>query len=110
MNGIGASLCVVSEQEHITRQEVEHVARLARLSFTDSELDDLTAQLAAMLDHAADVEALDVSDLEPTVHSLPLSNITREDVINLSINRDEVLSQAPSAAEGLFKVPPLLEE
>lgn len=94
----------------ITRREAAHVAGLARLSFTDSELDDLTAQLAAVLDHASDVEALDVSGLDPTVHPLPLANVVRDDGIRPSLDRGEVLSQAPSAEAHQFRVPPLLEE
>lgn len=94
--------------ERITRQEVVHVAELARLSFTDIELEQLTLQLSAVLEHAADVEALDVSDFEPTVHPLPLANISREDQVFPSLDQEEVLSQAPYAEDGQFKVPPAL--
>ena len=62
--------------ERITREEVAHVAQLARLRLSDAELDEFTGQLAAVLEHAADVEALDVSDVPPTSHPLPLVNIT----------------------------------
>ncbi len=86
------------------------MARLARLRFSDSELDELTAQLAAVLDHAADVEALDLADVDPTSHPHPLVNVTRRDEIRPSLDRDEVLSQAPSHSEGQFRVPSLLGE
>ena len=61
-----------------------------------------------MLDHAADVEALDVSGIEPTSHPLPLVNVTRADEERPSLDRDEVLAQAPAAADGRFRVPPVL--
>jgi len=86
------------------------VARLARLRVSDDELDELTAQLAAVLDHAADVEAFDLTDVEPTSHPHQLVNVTRPDEIRPSLDRDEVLAQAPAQSEGQFRVPPLLGE
>lgn len=94
----------------ITREEVAHVARLARLELTEAELDHFTEQLAAVLDHAADVEALDVSAYEPTAHPLPLVNVLRPDEVRPSLDRDEVLAQAPAAEDGRFRVPPVLGE
>ena len=86
------------------------MARLARLSFSDDELDELAAQLSAVLDHAADVEALDVSGIEPTSHPQPLTDVTRADEVWPSLPHHEVMSQAPSVAEGQFRVPPILGE
>ena len=86
------------------------MARLARLSFSDDELDELAAQLSAVLDHAADVEALDVSGIEPTSHPQPLTDVTRADEVRPSLPHHEVMSQAPSVAEGQFRVPPILGE
>ena len=86
------------------------MAQLARLRFSDSELDELASQLSAVLDHAADVEALDVSGIEPTSHPQPLTNVTRPDEVSPSLDRDEVLAQAPSVAESRFRVPPILGE
>lgn len=94
----------------ITRQEVAHVAGLARLRFTDDELDQLTGQLAAVLDHAADVEALDIDDLPAQAHPLGLADVTRSDEIRPSLDRDQVLAQAPAAESGRFRVPPVLGE
>jgi aspartyl-tRNA(Asn)/glutamyl-tRNA(Gln) amidotransferase subunit C len=96
--------------ERITRDEVAHVAHLARLELTEAELDSFTPQLAAVLDHAADVEALDVSGIPPTAHPLPLANVFRPDVETSSLDRDEVLEQAPEAESGQFRVPPILGE
>ena len=86
------------------------MARLARLSFSDDELGELAGQLSAVLAHAADVEALDVSGIEPTSHPQPLTDVTRVDEVRPSLPRDEVMSQAPSVAEGQFRVPPILGE
>jgi aspartyl-tRNA(Asn)/glutamyl-tRNA(Gln) amidotransferase subunit C len=94
----------------ISRDDVAHVARLARLDLTEDELELFTAQLAAVLEHAADVEALDVGDVPPTMHPYPLRNVLREDEVRPSVDRDEVLSQAPVAEDGRFKVPPILGE
>ena len=86
------------------------MARLARLSFSDAELDRLASQLSAVLDHAADVESLDVSDVAPTSHPIPFSNVMRADELRPSLPRDEVLAQAPATADGQFRVPPILGE
>jgi aspartyl-tRNA(Asn)/glutamyl-tRNA(Gln) amidotransferase subunit C len=92
----------------ISRDDVAHVARLARLELTDDELELYTAQLAAVLEHAADVEALDVNDVPPTMHPYPLRNVLRDDEVRPGVDRDEVLAQAPSAEDGRFKVPAIL--
>lgn len=96
--------------ERITRDDVAHVADLARLSLTADELDAFTLQLADVLDHAADLDALDLSDLEPTAHPLPLVNVFRADVEGPTSDRDEVLAAAPSVEDGQFRVPPVLGE
>jgi aspartyl-tRNA(Asn)/glutamyl-tRNA(Gln) amidotransferase subunit C len=94
--------------ERITRDEVAHVARLARLALTDEELDLFTGQLAKVLDHARDVEALDVAGVPPTAHPYPLRNVVRGDDLRACLDRDEVLGQAPDAEDGRFRVPPIL--
>src|SRR3954465_5949869 len=94
----------------ISRDHGAHVARLARLELTADELELFTSQLAAVLDHAADVEALAVADGPPTMHPYPLRNVTRSDEIRPGVDRDEVLAQAPSAEDGRFKVPRILGE
>lgn len=94
----------------ISRDDVAHVARLARLRLTDDELDQFTGQLAAVLAHAADVEALDVTGIEPTAHPLRLRNVMRADIVRPSIDRAEVLASAPSVEAGQFRVPSILGE
>ncbi|MDQ4133580.1 MAG: Asp-tRNA(Asn)/Glu-tRNA(Gln) amidotransferase subunit GatC [Actinomycetota bacterium] len=94
----------------ISRDDVAHVARLARLDLADEELDRFTEQLGAVLDHAADVAALDTEGVPPTAHPLPLVNVLRDDTPRPGLDRDEVLAQAPAAEEGRFRVPPILGE
>ena len=94
----------------ITRDDVAHVARLARLAVTEEELDLFTGQLAAVLDHARDVESLDVGCVPPTAHPLPIKNVLRPDVPKPSLDRAEVLAAAPAVEDGRFVVPPILGE
>lgn len=93
----------------ITRADVEHVARLARLGLSDAELDALTGELAAVLGHAADVAALDLADVEPTSHPLPLRNVLRPDVARPGVDRAEVLAAAPAVEDDRFRVPRILD-
>ncbi len=99
-----------SDRPALTRDEVAHVARLARLELTDAELDLFTGQLAKVLDHAADVEALDVADVAPTAHPYELVNVLRADERRPTLDRDEVLAQAPAVESNRFRVPPVLGE
>jgi aspartyl-tRNA(Asn)/glutamyl-tRNA(Gln) amidotransferase subunit C len=93
----------------LTRDEVEHVARLARLALTDDEVERLTVELGAVLGHAADVAALDLDGVPPTAHPLPLRNVLRDDVVAPTLPRDEVLAAAPSTEDGRFRVPRILD-
>lgn len=94
----------------ITTQDVAHVAQLARLRLTEEELEQYTGQLAAVLEHARDVEALDTAGVPPTAHPLPLSNVLREDAVRPSLDRAEVLAAAPSVEADRFRVPRILGE
>lgn len=94
----------------ISRDDVAHVAKLARLSVDDDQLDTFTAQLGAILDHAADVEALDLADVPPTSHPYPLVNVLRPDVAGPTLAPHEALDGAPQAEEGRFRVPTILGE
>jgi aspartyl-tRNA(Asn)/glutamyl-tRNA(Gln) amidotransferase subunit C len=96
--------------ERITRDDVAHVARLARLQLTDAELDLFTDQLGAVLEHVADVEALDAEGVPPTAHPYPLVNVLRDDAVQPSLDRDEVLRAAPAVENHQFRVPPILGE
>ncbi len=94
----------------ISTADVAHVARLARLDLSDEDLAQFTEQLGAVLDHARDVEALDTAGVPPTAHALPLANVLRPDVVVPSLDREEVLAQAPEAEAGQFRVPRILGE
>jgi aspartyl-tRNA(Asn)/glutamyl-tRNA(Gln) amidotransferase subunit C len=94
----------------LTREEVLHVARLARLAFTDEEVDRFTAQLSAILDHAARVSEVAADDVPPTSHALPLVNVLREDVVGECLPPEKALSTAPEVEDGRFKVPRIIED
>lgn len=94
----------------LSRDEVAHVAVLARLALTDEELDRFTRQLAQVLDHAADVAALDLEGVVPTAHPLPLANVLRPDEPAPCLDRDEVLGAAPVVEDGRFRVPRIVGE
>jgi aspartyl-tRNA(Asn)/glutamyl-tRNA(Gln) amidotransferase subunit C len=100
----------VTASERITRADVEHVARLARLALTEEELVALTEELGAILEHAALVSALDTEGVEPTAHPLPLVNVLRADTVGPTLPRDEVLAEAPVSEDGRFRVPRILGE
>ena len=86
------------------------MARLARLALTDEEIDALTTELGAILEHAAQVSALDTAGVPATAHPIPLVNVFRADVTRPSLDRDEVLAAAPAAEGGRFRVPRILGE
>jgi len=89
----------------IDREDVAHVARLARLELTEEELETYTGQLAQVLSHAADVAALDLSGVAPTSHPLPMVNVLRPDEPRPGLDRDEVLAAAPEVEDHRFRVP-----
>jgi aspartyl-tRNA(Asn)/glutamyl-tRNA(Gln) amidotransferase subunit C len=89
----------------LSRDDVIHVADLARLELSEAEVDLFTAQLRTVLDHAADVAALDLSHLPPTAHPLPVENVLRPDEPRPSLDRAEVLAAAPSVEDHRFRVP-----
>ncbi|WP_144676402.1 Asp-tRNA(Asn)/Glu-tRNA(Gln) amidotransferase subunit GatC [Desulfitobacterium sp. LBE] len=89
----------------ISREEVEHVAFLARLELTEEELVTNTEQLNSILDYAAMLEKLNTDDIKPTAHAVPLHNVLREDQVKPSMAREKVLANAPNAQDGFFKVP-----
>jgi aspartyl-tRNA(Asn)/glutamyl-tRNA(Gln) amidotransferase subunit C len=89
----------------LTRDDVVHVARLARLDLSDEEIDLFTAQLRTVLDHAADVAALDLSHLPPSSHPIVLENVLRPDEPRPGLDRDEALAGAPAVENHQFRVP-----
>jgi aspartyl-tRNA(Asn)/glutamyl-tRNA(Gln) amidotransferase subunit C len=96
--------------DKLTRDDAAYVAGLARIALTEAELDLYAGQLAVVLDHAAQIAAIDTGGVEPTAHPLPLKNVLRDDVPRPCLDRAEVLSQAPEAEDGRFRVPRILGE
>lgn len=94
--------------ERISRADIEHVAKLARLELNAGEVEDLTARLDAMLEHFADIDGLHLDDVVPMTQPFPLVNVLRDDVVEPGLDRDEVLAAAPDAVDGRFRVPPIL--
>ncbi|MBM3672076.1 MAG: Asp-tRNA(Asn)/Glu-tRNA(Gln) amidotransferase subunit GatC [Actinobacteria bacterium] len=93
----------------ITRDDVEHVARLARLSLTDDEAERMVGELSGILEHVEDLAAIDLDGVPPTAHPLPLVNVLRADEVGPTLDREEVLAAAPDAADGRFRVPRILD-
>jgi aspartyl-tRNA(Asn)/glutamyl-tRNA(Gln) amidotransferase subunit C len=94
----------------IGREHVEHVARLARLSFTDEELDRFAMQLSSIIEYAEQVSALATEDVPPTSHAIPLRNVFRADEVHACLPQDKALSIAPEVEQERFKVPRIIEE
>jgi len=90
----------------ISREEVEHVARLARLALTDEELARFQEQLSAILEAVAKVSELDLSGVEPTAHPLEVSNVGAADEPRPCLDPEEALANAPDREGNFFRVPP----
>lgn len=93
----------------ISREEVAHLARLARLAVTDAELDVFAGQLDIIIGSVARVGEVAADDIPPTSHAVPVTNVLRPDELRPSLARDEVLAAAPAAEDGRFRVPRILE-
>lgn len=92
----------------ISIEDVEHVARLARLAMTPEEKETFRRQLSDVLEHARVISEVDTEGVPPTSHALPLANVFREDVSRPSLPTDEVVRNAPWAEGGAFKVPRII--
>jgi aspartyl-tRNA(Asn)/glutamyl-tRNA(Gln) amidotransferase subunit C len=94
----------------ITRAEVAHLARLARLDLAEDELDHYAEQLDVILTSVARVSEVAADDIPPTSHPVPLVNVTRPDVARPGLPRNETLAAAPAVEDDRFRVPRILEE
>jgi aspartyl-tRNA(Asn)/glutamyl-tRNA(Gln) amidotransferase subunit C len=94
----------------ISYDEVEHVGRLARLALSEEERERMRAQLDAILTYIDKLNELDTSQVEPTSHVIPMTNVFREDKVRPSLSQDQALANAPDRQEALFRVPRILEE
>ena len=99
-----------SPTEALSREEVAHLAHLARMAVSDEELDLFSGQLDVILRAVARVQEVAGEDVPPTTHAVPMTNVTRPDVARPCLPRDVVLSQAPAAEDGRFRVPRILGE
>ncbi len=93
----------------LSRAEVEHIAELARLGLTEEEKEKFRRQLSAILEYAAMLQRLDTEAIPPTATVLPLHNVMRPDEVAPSFAQEDILANAPDAAEGCFKVRAILE-
>jgi aspartyl-tRNA(Asn)/glutamyl-tRNA(Gln) amidotransferase subunit C len=93
----------------ISREDVEHVARLARLALTDAEKERMRVQLDAILTYIDKLRALDVDGVEPTAHAVRLVNVMRDDEITPCLPQDEAVANAPDPSGEFFRVPRILE-
>lgn len=94
----------------ITREEVAHLAHLARLELTAEELDHYAEQLDVILGAVAAVSEVAADDIPPTSHALDLTNVVREDVVRPSLRPEDALAAAPATEQGRFRVPRILDE
>ena len=94
----------------ISRDEVAHLAHLARLALTDDELDSFAGQLDAIISHVSQIQAVDVTGVDPTGNPLKDVNVFRSDVVEPCLTQEQALAEAPKSAEGRFAVPRILGE
>lgn len=94
----------------ISKDEVRRVADLARIALTEEEVDRLAGELALIAESVAKVSEVATPDVPVTSHPIPLTNVVRDDVAVPTLDRDEVLAQAPAAEDGKFLVPQILGE
>jgi aspartyl-tRNA(Asn)/glutamyl-tRNA(Gln) amidotransferase subunit C len=94
----------------ISREQVEHVAKLARLDLNEDQAQMYTEQLNDILRFAEKLNELDTDGVEPTSHVLPMANVMREDEQQPSLSREEALRNAPDQQDGMFRVPPVFDE
>jgi len=97
-------------EKKIDQAQVRKVAKLSRLDLTDSEVEEFTGQLSAILDYVEKMNELDTENVEPLAHCLPVSNVFREDSIKESLGTENTLANAPQRDGEFFKVPKILDD
>ena len=98
----------MTAESRISREDVAHLARLARLAVTDAELDLFAGQLDVILQSVARVGEVAADDIPPTSHAVPLTNVYRDDVVRDGLTQRQALAGAPAAEQGRFRVPRIL--
>lgn len=99
----------VKEMSRITKEQVNHVANLARLEFDEEQIEKFTKQLDDIISLAESLNELDTTNVEPTSHVLDIRNVLREDKAKPGLPREEVLKNAPDQKDGQFRVPSIIE-
>ena len=94
----------------ISKEQVEHVAKLARLEVSEDEKAMFARQLSAILTYMDQLKEVDTEGVEPTATVLPTENVWREDAVRLSLAQEQALANAPDQADGFFRVPKILED
>ena len=94
----------------ISRQDVEHVARLSRLALSDAEIERMREQLSGILAYIDTLRRLDTANVEPTSHAVPLVNVMRDDEPRSCLSQDEALANAPDRSDVFFRVPRIIED
>jgi aspartyl-tRNA(Asn)/glutamyl-tRNA(Gln) amidotransferase subunit C len=94
----------------ITREDIAEVAHLSRLEMDAAELDKFTEQLQGILEYASMLNELDMADVEPTFHAVPMKNVFREDIVKPSLPIEDVLGNAPDPVGNFFGVPRIIDE
>jgi len=97
-------------EKKIDQAQVRKVARLSRLELTDTEVEEFTGQLSAILDYVEKMNELDTTNVEPLAHCLPISNVFRKDSVKESLGTEKVLANAPQRDEEFFRVPKILDD
>jgi len=94
----------------IRKNDVRHIAKLARLKLKDGEIDYFSSQLSNIIDYIDQLKGVDTSNIEPTSHAISIQNVFRKDIVKPSLKTKDVLKNAPSKEGDLFKVPRIIED
>ncbi len=94
----------------VSREEVEHVAQLARMALTSQDLERVGTELNRILEHFNRLQELETEDVAPTSHAIPMTNVFREDQVGESLSVEDVVENAPERSDEFFKVPRIVEE
>ncbi len=89
----------------ISKEEVKHVAKLARLELTDEEVNKYSQQLGSILEYVEQMNEVDTTGIEPMPHAIPVYNVMREDVVKYEQTKEEMMANAPFEEDGFFRVP-----
>jgi aspartyl-tRNA(Asn)/glutamyl-tRNA(Gln) amidotransferase subunit C len=92
----------------LSEHDVRHVAMLARLALTDSEVDAMRDDLNSILSHIDEIQNLDLASVEPMAHAIAVTNVTRDDVVRPSLSQDAAVANAPQAEAGAFVIPQIV--